>query len=86
MEGDHLCLCSESLDSALENNDLHIIVSAFYFARLNGSIFFMRLEQKKKPSLCLFLVKGHRLLCGIGACYNTHSASFEKSTASLSLH
>jgi hypothetical protein len=38
--------CSESLDGTLENKDLHIIVSAFYFAGLDGSIFFMRLEQK----------------------------------------
>jgi hypothetical protein len=58
MEGDRLCLCSESLDSALENNDLHIIVSAFYFARLNGSIFFMRLEQKKKAIFMSFSCQG----------------------------
>jgi hypothetical protein len=31
--------CYESLDSTLENNDLHIIISAFYFACLDGSIF-----------------------------------------------
>jgi hypothetical protein len=42
----HVKLLLSSLDGTLENNDLHIIVSAFYFPCLDGSIFFMRLEQK----------------------------------------
>jgi hypothetical protein len=72
--------CYESLDSTLENNDLHIIVSAFYFACLDGSIFFMRLEQKKR-SMFMESIR-YRLLRGIGACYITHSALFENRTAS----
>jgi hypothetical protein len=72
--------CYESLDSTLENNDLHIIVSAFYFACLDGSNF-LHAPLSKKKVMFMESIR-HRLLRGIGACYITHSALFENRTAS----